>query len=102
MEAYHFVWMLAALTGLVAAGLTGSGWAMATGRLPHLWLLAEYSAATPLRAVAVMIYAPLGLARAGLATFGQNPLLAALLVAFGTVWSFLQGVFILTAIFGFT
>jgi len=102
MEGWHFVWILAAVTGLVTAGLTGSGWAMATGRLPHLWLLAEYSAATPLRAVAVMIYAPLGLARAGFATFGENPLFAALLVAFGAVWSFLQGVFILTTVFGFT
>ena len=102
MQTWHFIWMLAALTGVAAAGLTGSGWAMVTGERPTVWMLSSYSVATPLRAAALVIYAPLAMIRAGLGYFGQNPVLAALIAGIGLVWSFLQGVFILTTVFGFT
>ncbi len=102
MELWHFIWLLAALTGLTAAGLAGNGWAMVTGEHPHLWMLARYSATTPLRAIALVAYAPLGIVKSGVADMGHNPLFALLVISFGLVWSFLQGVFILTTFFGFT
>ena len=102
MESYHFVWMLAAVTGMAAAGLAGSGWAVVTGRRPQLRLLAEYHATTPLRALALIIYAPLGLMNAGAGVLGENPAFSIVLVAAGLVWGFMQGVFILTTFFGFT
>lgn len=102
MEIWHFVWMLAAVTGLVAAGVTGSGWAVVTGRRPSIWLLADYSVTTPVRAFVLAVYAPLALVRAGLEFTGQNPVLSLLMLGLGLFWSFLQGVFILTTFFGFT
>jgi hypothetical protein len=102
MELWHFIWMLAALTGLTAAGLAGNGWAMVTGERPHLWMLAQYSATTPLRAMALMAYAPLGIIRSGLSDIGHNPVFALAVIAVGLLWSFVQGVFILTTFFGFT
>ena len=47
MELWHFVWLLAALTGLAAAGLVGSGWATVTGERPGLAMLASYHVTTP-------------------------------------------------------
>lgn len=102
MQTWHFIWMLAAVTGIASAGLTGSGWAMVTGERPTLWMLSRYSLTTPLRAAALAIYAPLALIRAGLGYVGHNPVLAVLIAGAGLFWSFLQGVFILTRVFGFT
>lgn len=102
MQTWHFIWMLAALTGVASAGLTASGWAMVTGEHPSIWMLSRYSMATPLKAAALTVYAPLALIRAGLGHLDQNPVLAVLIAATGLLWSFLQGVFILTQVFGFT
>ena len=56
MELYHLAWVLAGLTGLATAGLVGNGWAIATGDRPSIWMLSEYSIATPLRIVALIAY----------------------------------------------
>ena len=54
------------------------------------------------RPFALVAYPPLGIVRAGMSYLNINPAFAVLLVGVGTVWSFLQGVFILTTFFGFT
>lgn len=102
MQTWQFIWMLAAVTGIAAAGITGSGWALATGERPTIWLLSSYSVATPLKTAALVIYGPLAMIRTGLGYIGQNPFLAMIFAAIGLLWSFLQGVFILTTFFGFT
>lgn len=102
METYQFIWVLTGIAGLVSAGLAGNGWALATGRFPSIWMLSTYSAATPLKTLVLCVYAPLGIVKAGLSDLDHNPAFAVLLLAVGLVWSFLQGVFILTTFFGFT
>ena len=102
MELYHFVWMLAAVTGLTAAGLAGNGWAVVTGDRPSLWMLSEYSLSMPLKVLALITYAPLAMVRSGISYIDSNPVFAVMLTLVGLLWSFLQGVFILTAFFGFT
>ena len=102
MEAWHFVWMLAALTGLVTAGVAGSGWAVIAGRRPSLSMLMDIHITTPIRALALMIYAPLGLMNAGAQSLDDNPAFAICLLSFGLFWGFMQGVFVLTTFFGFT
>lgn len=101
MDAIHILWALAALTGLAAGGLAGSGFALLTGATPRLGTLHRIDHLTPIRVAALCLYGPLGLVRAGLAELGRNPLVALAVLAIGLVWSFFQGVFILTAIFGF-
>jgi hypothetical protein len=102
MELWHFVWMLAAVTGMTAAGLIGNGWALVTGERPNIWMLSDYSVATPFRVIALMTYAPLAILKAGLDYLNQNPIMAVTIIATGLLWSFMQGVFILTTFFGFT
>ena len=102
MEFYHFAWVLAGITGMAAGGLAGNGWALVTGERPNLRMLSEYSAATPLRLLALLAYAPLATVEAGLSHIKHNPVFAMIMLAAGLFWSFMQGVFILTAFFGYT
>lgn len=102
MEPHYFAYLFAIAVGLVAAGFTGSLWAVAAGEFPRPGHLARADMATPLRAIAVAVSAPALLLRLGLWYVGHNPVVAVLLLALGLGWSFLQGVFILVAFFGFT
>ena len=102
METWHFIWILAALTGLAAAGVAGSGWAMVTGERPRIWLLSEYSMAMPLQLAALIAYGPLATMKAGFQAIDHNPLLALAILSLGIIWSFMHGVFIMVTFFGFT
>lgn len=102
MHTYAFIWVFAGITGLVTAGLIGSSWAIFTGEHPRIWMLHKYSMAMPLKVVALCGYAPLAVTKAGLDDAERNPFFGLLLVAIGLLWSFFQGVFILTTFFGFT
>ncbi|MCB1377111.1 MAG: hypothetical protein KDK89_01900 [Alphaproteobacteria bacterium] len=102
METWQFMWGLATCWGLVAAGLVGSGWAMITGNRPSLSMIVGFHATSPLRGLVLAVYAPLAICRAGLQTLHENPAFAILLLLLGTGWSFMQGVFIMTTLFGFT
>ncbi len=102
MEPWHFAWILAAAAGLVSAGLAGSGWALATGDPPRIDALHRFDYLTLLKVLALCIYAPLGIAKAGLWYLNYNPFIALPVLVLGLGWSFLQGVFILTTFFGYT
>lgn len=102
MEVWHFVWLLAAATGLVSAGLVGSLCALVSGERPTLWMLADYRPTLPLSAAALVIYAPMGLVNLGSETLEENPAFAICLLSLGVFWGFMQGVFIMTTFFGFT
>jgi hypothetical protein len=102
METFYFIYALAAATGLVAAGLAGTAWAMWAGDPPRLGILHRLDLLTPLKVAALCLYGPLGVVRTGLWYLDYNPILAFAILAFGAGWSFLQGVFILTTFFGYT
>jgi hypothetical protein len=97
----YVAYVFAVAVGIVAAGVTGSLWAMATGERPRFGLLLEPSAIAPLRALVVVASAPLLLLLAAWRFVG-SPIAGMLLVAASLGWSFLQGVFILTQFFGVT
>ena len=102
MEVWHFVWVLAAATGLVSAGVAGSACALLAGERPNLWMLGDFHATLPLKAAALVIYAPMGLVSLGNETLEENPAFAICLLSLGVFWGFMQGVFIMTTFFGFT
>ena len=101
MTIFYLVYIYAVAVGIVAAGITGSMWAMATGERPRFGLLLEPSAIAPLRALVVVAYAPLLILLAAW-RFVESPIVGMLLIAASLGWSFLQGVFILTQFFGVT
>jgi hypothetical protein len=94
------LYLYAAAVGIVTAGLTGSIWAFITGERPHFGLLLQPSFFVPFRAAAVVTYAPLLMLYSGLRNLLAKPVAGIILVSSGIGWSFLQGVFILTQIFG--
>ena len=97
-----FLYVLTALLGLVPGGVAGSFWAAATGETPRIGILHRIDFLTPLKVVALCLYAPLGIVRTGLWYIEFNPIVSILLLGLGLGWSFLEGVFILTTWFGFT
>jgi hypothetical protein len=97
-----FIYALTAVLGLVPGGIMGSAWAVATGETPRIGILHRLDYLTPVKIIAVCIYAPLGLVRAAFWSSEFNPVFAIILLAIGLGWSFLEGVFILTTFFGFT
>ena len=101
MGMVYLIYLFAVAVGIAAAGVTGSVWALATGENPRFGLLLEPSRMAPLRALAVVIYAPILLLFAAWRHIGSASV-GMLLVVASLGWSFLQGVFILTQLFGVT
>jgi hypothetical protein len=99
MDMVYLVYLYAIAVGFVAAGVTGSMWALATGENPRFGLLLEPGVIAPLRALVVVASAPLLLLLAAWRFVG-NAIAGMLLVVASLGWSFLQGAFILTQFFG--
>ena len=101
MDMVHLAYLFAVAVGIVTAGITASLWRLAVGEEPRFSLLLEPSAVAPLRALVVVVSAPLLLLLAAWRYVGSASV-GLLLVAASLGWSFLQGVFILTQFFGLT
>ncbi|MGB8316456.1 MAG: hypothetical protein WCE69_18420 [Aestuariivirga sp.] len=99
MDMVYLIYLFAVAVGIAAAGVTGSVWALATGESPRFGLLLEPSLMAPIRALAVVIYAPILFLFAAWRHIG-SAIVGMLLVIASLGWSFLQGVFILTQFFG--
>jgi hypothetical protein len=103
MELQHVAYILAVFVGIVSSGLIGSVWELATGedvRLRHV-LDPDPTLLTPLRVMAAIFSAPAKVLSDGFWWLIAQPLLGVPILALGFVWSFLQGVVILTKVFGF-
>ena len=59
MGMVHLAYLYAIAVGIVTAGITASLWALAMGEEPRFGLLLEPSAVAPLRALVVVVAAPL-------------------------------------------
>jgi hypothetical protein len=99
MDMVYVAYLFAAAVGIVTAGATASLWTLAVGEEPRFGLLLEPSAIAPLRALVVVVSAPLLLLLAAWRYVGSASV-GMLLVAASLGWSFLLGVFILTQFFG--
>ncbi len=103
MELQQLAYLMAVLVGVVSSGLVGSAWELATGeevRLRHLFDR-DPNILTPLRAMAAVFSAPSTMLRDGFWWLIAQPMFGLPILAFALGWSFLQGVFILTQVFGF-
>jgi hypothetical protein len=103
MELQHLAYVMAVVVGLVSSGIIGSGWALATGEEARLRNLLDPnpSLLTPLRALVAVFSAPTMIVVDGFWWLIAQPLIGIPIIAAGLIWSFLQGVFILTQVFGF-
>ena len=90
----------AGLVGLTAAGFIGSSWALVAGRPPTVSLLRKRTIAFPAAFLALLLHAPIMLCGWALRLGRRHPWRSAGLMSLALLWSFIQGVFILTHIFG--
>ena len=103
MEMQHLAYVMAMVVGIVSSGIVGSAWHLATGedvRLRDI-LDAQPTGLTPFRVLAAVFSAPTKILLDGLWWMIAQPVLGVPILALGFVWSFLQGVVILTKVFGF-
>ena len=100
----HATWLFALAVGIISSGLVGNAWAMATGEAPSLGDILDPNPTllTPFRVIATLFSAPTTILLDGFWWLIAQPLLGVPIVIAGLIWSFLQGVFILTQVFGFS
>jgi hypothetical protein len=104
MAADHAAWLFAIAVGFVSAGLIGSLWGIATHEEPRLGALLDPnpSLLTPLRALVIVFAAPTTILLDAFDDLIDRPILGVPIFVVSLVWSFFQGVFILTQVFGLT
>jgi hypothetical protein len=104
MAAQHAAWLLAIAVGVVSSGLVGTLWTLATDEEPRLRALLDPNPGplTPLRVLAIVFSAPTTIFMQGFADLIVRPVIGVPVLISAFVWSFLQGVFILTRVFGLT
>jgi hypothetical protein len=100
MELHDFAFFFAIATGLVSAGIMGSIWTLISGKELRPALPRQVGVDTTLKTFAIAVNAPLAMVRMGLWYTTYNPVMALFIIVAGLGWSFFQGVFILTQLFG--
>jgi uncharacterized protein DUF6949 len=100
METQYFAYLFAVAVGLVSAGIMGSIWRLVAGKELRPALPRKAGLDATLKMLVIGVNAPLAMVRTGLWYTTHNPLLALIIIVIGLGWSFLQGVFILTQLFG--
>jgi hypothetical protein len=100
MHAIHAAIFFAVMTGITSSGFIGSLWAAFAGDSPRVrLLLADEDFYTPLRVVVVILSLPTILLSAACWWLIVRPPVGVVLMAIGFLWSFVQGVFIMTQLF---
>jgi hypothetical protein len=104
MELQQLAHPMALAVGFVSSGIIGSAWALMTGEESRLGdvLDPDPDLLTPLRVLVAILSAPTSVLLTGFWWLISQPLIGIPIVAAGLIWSFLQGVFILTQLFGFS
>ncbi len=100
MSTQIIVYLFALSAGIVSAGLVASLWELATDEKLDLATLSDLDLLSPLRGLSFALSRPSKLCGFAFAFALREPILAlaALILAIGL--SFLQGVFVMTQIFG--
>ena len=102
LVAHHIAYLFAIATGIVSSGAIASLWAIASGETPSFKLLGDGDFLIPFKVPVVIFSAPTTLIMDALWWMFERPVLGFLMLLAGLGWSFVQGVFILTRIFGVT
>ncbi len=96
----HLLYLYALGVGIAIAGFAGSVWGMVAGDRPELDDILEGDYLTPIKLPLVVLHGPIITLTEGTRWLILNPPIGLLLLAAGLGWSFLQGVFVLTQVFG--
>ena len=100
MTEQMIAYLFAMCVGLVSSGLIASIWELGVGDKASLVDNARLDFLLPLRGLVFIFTRPVVFLFAGLGLFLRRPLVALISIALGTGLSFLQGVVIMTQVFG--
>ncbi len=95
-------YVFAVAAGVVSSGAIGTLWALAFDEEPGLYALERADLLTPFRGVAFVFSAPTLLIITSTYGFFNRPLTAFGMLILGLALSFVQGVVVLTQVFGVT
>ena len=100
---YHQIaYLFAVAAGIISSGAIGSLWVLAVDEAPDLRQFEEPDLLTPLRALVLVFSAPTRLIVNSFWYLIDRPWLGILMLLLGLAWSFVQGVFIMSQVFGVT
>ncbi len=99
-EVHQIAYLFAIVTGIVSSGTIGSLWAVLTDEAPSFKMLTDGDYLTPIKAPVVLLSGPTTLIINSFWWLIERPAVGLLMFAGGLIWSFVQGVFILTQVFG--
>ena len=100
---YHQVaYLFAVAAGIISSGAIGSLWVLAVDEAPNFRQFEEPDLLTPLRALVLVFSAPTRLIVTSFWYLIDRPWLGILMLFLGLAWSFVQGVFIMSQVFGVT
>lgn len=102
MYTHHFAYLFAVATGIVSSGAIASLWAILTDESPSFKMLGDDDILIPIKVPVVILSGPTTLIMDAAWWLFERPLVGLLMVVAGLGWSFVQGVVILTRIFGVT
>ena len=100
MTAQMIAYLFAICVGLVSSGLIASIWEFGAGGKVSLGDNVRLDFLTPLRGLVYVLTRPVVLLFAGPALFFRRPLIGLICLTMGAGLSFLQGVMIMTQVFG--
>ena len=104
MVTQHAAYLFALAVGIISSGLIGNAWGLVTGTNPRLGDIVDPNPTlmTPFRVFAALFSAPTSILLDGFWWLIAQPIFGVPIIIAGLVWSFLQGVFLLTTVFGFS
>ncbi|MDE2447205.1 MAG: hypothetical protein KGO94_13605 [Alphaproteobacteria bacterium] len=102
MYAQHVAYLFAIATGIVSSGAIASLWAILVGESPRFSMLSDDDIFIPIKVPVVILSGPTTLIMDAAWWLIERPLLGFAMLIGGLSWSFVQGVVILTRIFGVT
>ena len=102
MHSLHIAYLFAVATGIVSSGAIASFWAILAGESPSFKMLGDDDILIPIKVPVVILSGPTTLIMDAAWWLFERPLLGILMLVGGLGWSFVQGVVILTKVFGVT
>ena len=100
MDVHQVAYLFAIAIGIVSSGIIGSLWAALTDEAPHFGMLTFDDALSPVKVPILILSGPTTTIVSSFWWLIERPIAGIALLLGGIVWSFFQGVFILTQIFG--
>ncbi len=102
MHTHQLAYLFAIATGIVSSGAIASLWALLTDESPSFRMLGDDDILIPIKVPVVILSGPTTLIMDAAWWLFERPLIGLMMLVLGLGWSFVQGVVILTRIFGVT